>query len=160
MSEPHDNIQADPDYQAPLAPAEEPQSSLGIAYIETVWRGPLPPADVVQEYENITPGAADRILGLTEKQQEHDHRVTEKFISIHHMVVSGDSKRSTVGLWFGFAIAALGIICGTCLGLLGREWLGGVIAGVPLTYLVGVFVYGSKVRRDERNRNATIDFPE
>ena len=65
-----------------------------------------------------------------------------------------DVKQSFSGLRFGFAAAVLGILCGTLMGAIGPAWLGGAIAGVPLTYLVGVFVYGSKMRRDERNRNA------
>ena len=39
------------------------------------YRGPLPPPAAFQAYETTLPGAADRILGLTEKQQDHRHRV-------------------------------------------------------------------------------------
>lgn len=69
-------------------------------------------------------------------------------------VIEGDSKRSAFGLAAGFIIAVLGISGGIYLGLQGYQWLGGVIAGVPLTGLVGVFIYGSRERRAERDQNA------
>ena len=38
-----------------------------------------------------------------------------------------------------------------------HEWPGVVITGMPLTGLAGVFVYGSKARRDERMQYAAQD---
>ena len=116
----------------------------------------------------MLPGAADRILTLTEKQQDHDHiviesqqehehKMEERVISIQETAVNSDVRQSFSGLRFGFAAAVLGILCGTLMGAIGPAWLGGVIAGLPLTSLVGVFVYGSKTRRDERNRHAASD---
>jgi uncharacterized membrane protein len=33
--------------------------------------GPLPPSPMFREYEDALPGAADRILGMAERQAEH-----------------------------------------------------------------------------------------
>jgi uncharacterized membrane protein len=33
--------------------------------------GPLPPPEVLQNYNQITPGAADRIISMAEKQSQH-----------------------------------------------------------------------------------------
>jgi uncharacterized membrane protein len=38
------------------------------------YSGPLPPANQFAEYERTLPGAADRILALTEKEMEHRHQ--------------------------------------------------------------------------------------
>ena len=160
-----------PDYSPASSEAGSIQPQMDIMYVESAWAGPIPPPDAVQAYEKMTPGAADRILTITEKQQDHSHRVTEKqqehehrmeerVIGIQETVVVSDVKQSFSGLWIGFAIAVLGILSGTALGIFGPAWLGGVVAGVPLTYLVGVFVYGSRSRRDERSRNASDSFPE
>ena len=123
-------------------------------HFEAAWRGPLPPPGIIRQYEEITPGAGDRILSLAERQMEHSHRMESTAIGIQQTVVIGDSRRSSVGLWLGFVIAVMGIIAGTYLAATGHEWPGVVIAGVPLSGLVGVFIYGSKTRRDERSRYA------
>lgn len=38
------------------------------------YSGPLPPANQFAQYEETLPGAADRILSLTEKEAEHRHK--------------------------------------------------------------------------------------
>ena len=56
----------------------------------TSWSGPLPaPADL-QLFEEIVPGAADRILTLTEKQSEHR-------MDLERSVVSENLKQSKLG---------------------------------------------------------------
>ena len=170
MTESGGSASNNPDYQPTSPVAGSVQSQTDIMYVESAWAGPLPPPNDVQVYGNMLPGAADRILTLAEKQQDHNHRLIEKqqehehkmeerVISMQETIVDSDVKQSFSGLRFGFAAAVLGILCGTLMGAIGLAWLGGAIAGVPLTYLVGVFVYGSKIRRDERNRNAS-DIPE
>ena len=59
------------------------------------WSGPLPsPADL-QLFEEIVPGAADRLLTLTEKQSEHR-------MVLERSVVSENLEQSKLGLWLGF----------------------------------------------------------
>lgn len=38
------------------------------------YSGPLPPPEMMREYENLLPGSADRILSLTEHAQEQRAR--------------------------------------------------------------------------------------
>ncbi len=38
------------------------------------YAGPLPPASELNAYEQILPGAAERILAMTEKEQSHRHQ--------------------------------------------------------------------------------------
>ena len=39
----------------------------------TSWQAPLPPADMLRQYEEISPGFADRIIKSSEREQEHRH---------------------------------------------------------------------------------------
>jgi hypothetical protein len=91
---------------------------------------------------------------MAEKQQEHAYNLDRTAIGIEQTVIVGDSRRAYLGLAAGFIISALGIGGGIYLIATGHDWAGLALAGVNLTGLVGVFVYGSKARRDERNRNA------
>jgi uncharacterized membrane protein len=147
MREPDEIDGFSPANQPAARPAEIVSSHTDITAITASWRAPLPPPDALQRYEEILPGSANRILEMAEKQ--HEHR-----ISIERTIVFGNSRRAYLGLAAGFIISALGIGGGIYLIATGHDWAGLALAGVNLTGLVGVFVYGSKARRDERNRNA------
>ena len=88
----------------------------------TSWSGPLPaPADL-QLFEEIVPGAADRILTLTEKQSEHR-------MDLERSVVSENLKQSKLGLIAGFVLSAMVIFGGIFLcarqriTLLSTKWI-------------------------------------
>ena len=109
----------------------------------TSWSGPLPaPADL-QLFEEIVPGAADRILTLTEKQSEHR-------MSLERSVVSENLKQSKLGLIAGFVLSAMVIFGGIFLIYLGHDWAGGILISINLVGLAGVFVYGSRSHRAQR----------
>ena len=38
---------------------------------QSSFSGPLPPPQILEKYESIVPGSADRIIGMAEKQSEH-----------------------------------------------------------------------------------------
>lgn len=64
--------------------------------------GPLPPPSIIQGYENVVPGAAERILAMAEKQSEH-RQLMER------TMIQSDSRDSLLGI-----IAAL-ILGAGCL---------------------------------------------
>lgn len=40
--------------------------------------GPMPPGDLLADYENVQPGFADRLLQFTEKEQAHRHKMESR----------------------------------------------------------------------------------
>ncbi len=74
-------------------------------------------------------------------------------IGIERTIVISDARRAYFGLVAGFIISLLVIAGGIYLIATGHEWAGSVLISLNLTGLVGVFIYGSKARCDERNRN-------
>ena len=90
----------------------------GISVETEVWfRGPLPPADILKDYEEIDPGSANRII--TDFTHEGKHR----------------RARETRGQTF--ALAALTLILGAAVscGYFGETWIGCAIAVTGLTGL-------------------------
>ena len=65
-----------------------------------------------------------------------------------------DSRRAYFGIVSGLTISLLTIGGGIYLIANGQEWAGLTLAGINLTGLVGVFVYGAGIRRAGRRRNA------
>ena len=125
----------------------------------TAWTGPLPSPRDFQRYEEILPGAANRILELAERQQAHNHRQEEMVLENERIVVetaravvASNSNRSKWGLVFAFIVAMAGIGIGGWLTYLGKGGYGLTFVFAPLVSLVGVFIYQSSVRRNEGQR--------
>lgn len=107
------------------------------------WAGPYPPPDLLRGYEHVLPGAADRIIRMAERQQEHRHHLEKT-------TVEGASRRSWWGLWLGFVISVVLLALGTVIILTGHQWAGAAIMGVDVVALAGVFVYGQRQQSKER----------
>jgi uncharacterized membrane protein len=107
--------------------------------------GPLPPPQVLIQYNKAVSDAADRIIGMAESQSNHRQDLESK-------VVEADIKSARTGLHYGLIIGLVAIAGGVACTLLGHELGGGIIGGTGITGLVGVFVYGSRQRRKERER--------
>ena len=101
------------------------------------WSGPLPAPDDLARYEEIIPGAADRILTLAERQAAHRQMLEQT-------EVVGDSRRGNWGLAAGFSLSAMVIGVGTFLIATGHDWAGGMVIAIDLVGLAAVFVYGSR----------------
>lgn len=96
--------------------------------IEGEFSGPLPPPSIIRGYNEVVPGAADRIIKMAEEQARHRQEMERK-------MVEAESRDSLLGILFAFTlglgciIAAIimvilvpqsaGVICGAILGATG-----------------------------------------
>ena len=105
--------------------------------------GPLPAPNVLGQYDQIVPGAAERIVAMAESQANHRQK-------LELIAVKSGSRDSLLGLIFGLIIG-LSAIIGSVLTIMSGKEQGGAALGITgLASLVGVFVYGSRQRRLER----------
>ena len=75
-------------------------------------------------------------------------------IQLEKKVVGGDSSRSYLGLAAAFVLSLVAI-CGSILVIVqGHVWAGVTIFGIDIVALAGIFVYGTQVRRAERESKA------
>lgn len=110
-----------------------------------LYAGPLPHPEILQKFEQILPGSADRILKQAEAQTQHR-------IELESKVVSADIIKSYLGLVFGFLIGMVGILGGIYLATLGYDVYGPILSGGSFVTLVVAFIYGTKSRKQERER--------
>ena len=107
------------------------------------YEGPLPPPRILEGYEQILPGAAERIFARFEKQS--DHRM-----HLERVTVEGDSRRANWGLACGTAVALSFLAAGVALVLLGHGWEGTAIATVDIAAIVTAYLTSLYSRRGER----------
>lgn len=105
--------------------------------------GPLPPPDVLKKFDEVVPGAAERIIKMAEEQSAHRKDLERK-------VIESDIARSKWGQALGFFIAIAGLTVSAVIAIYGSSIAGGIIGVGTLASLVGVFMYGSSTRSKER----------
>lgn len=113
------------------------------AFTASAYMGPVAPAQQAAAWEQVLPGSADRILKMAEEQQKHRHH-------LERTSVEGAARRAWWGLWLGFVISLVVLGIGTGIILSGHTWEGTTIMGVDVVALAGVFVYGRREQRKER----------
>ena len=131
--------------QTESVPSADDTPDLQIQETTIAWQGPLPPPRALQAYDEVIPGAADRILRMAENQAAHR-------IQMDRVAIQSEVRSSTWGLIAGFLLSAGVIGGGIYLIAAGHDWAGSVLIGFDLATLAGIFVYGTRSRIAERNR--------
>lgn len=123
----------------------EEQRDIVIQAIQESFSGPIPHPRLLQGYENIQPGFAERIVVMAEKEQAHRFECDNKVIDS----TVASTKR---GQWMGYSIALVFGIIALVLGLMGEVAVASIIGGLDLVALVTVFVKSQsspKERKEE-----------
>lgn len=107
--------------------------------------GPLPDPVQLRQYEEVLPGSAERIFSAFEAQVSHR-------MDLEKNLIDRESRRADWGLAVGGVLAGV-IVIGALIVMVTRDpWAGASVIGTGVAVIAGVFVYGTKVRSDERNR--------
>lgn len=127
-----------------LSPINNQSRTLAVRSEQQSFSGPLPPPQILEHYNQIVPGCAEKIIVQWETQVKHRQDLEKK-------AIGSDIKQSYYGATLGFIIAMSAIGAGTFLAYIGRptEGLAAIITAV--VGLVGVYGWGSYQRRKERN---------
>lgn len=104
---------------------------------QEAYQGPIPHPDLFAKFEDILPGAADRILTMSESEQKHRHLMEQENMKLV-------KKMSLLGLYFGFTLAISIILGGISLLVLGHSIEGIGLILTALAALVGSFIYKGK----------------
>ncbi len=86
--------------------------------------GPIPSPFLMEQYDRLLPGSAERILYLIEKEQGHRHHQEQM-----NMESSAQDARISLIFAYGFIMCIVSLCLGGGLSLMGRELAGGLIGG-------------------------------
>ncbi len=109
-----------------------------------VFAGPLPPPHMLQGYEEVLSGAADRIVRMAESQANHRQEQESR-------ILTAATQLSKLGMFLGFclALAILGV-AGWLISI--REWYSVLIGTFKIMVtLVSLFVLGRRPRSGAKN---------
>lgn len=129
------------------------QRALIAQHTQLSYRGPLPPASEIERFEQVLPGAADRLLKMAEGNAGHRQHLEKT-------VVEGNVKAQARGQWFAFTLALLVLAVGCWLLIEGRATLGLWLMLADLVVLAGVFFTGRWFQhRERKERREELEGP-
>lgn len=101
------------------------------------WTGPLPPPGALREYEQLLPGAGERIVALAERQVAHRHM-------LERWTVNSSVRIEQRGQWIAATIGVLAIACGTYLMATDHDGWGFATIVTAIAGLLGAAVFGRR----------------
>ena len=127
-----------------VADIQSPETTNKILAQETSFSGPIPPPAILQGYNQITPGLAERIVSMAEKEASHRHEIEHKELTADISDQNKIFSEARLGQICGLIIGLAAIIAGAYTATNGAQWPGGIIGGGGVIGLVSVFIYGRK----------------
>ena len=109
--------------------------------------GPIPPPQVLQQYNVIVPDAAERIIKMAEKQSDHRMILEKK-------VIGSNLVKSYLGMMSATLIAIYGLYISKEIAINGNPATAGIVAALDLGGLLSVAVYNIRAQRKERDKRA------
>ncbi len=103
--------------------------------VTTITSGPIPSPSTLKEYDEIIPGAAERILSMAEQEAAHLRNIEREAL----IKASEQVKRGQV---FGLIIGILAFLTSIIALVLGSEKTAIALGGTTVVGLVAVFVTG------------------
>lgn len=129
------------------APASQAGKPITVTQNTQVFQGPLPHPELLNRYDQIIPGAADRIISMAEAESAH-RREQEKAttaanmeaqrrqLEIAELQVRLVHSSDRVGQTFGFLVSVFCLAASVYLGLNGQPILAGALAALPLAAII------------------------
>jgi uncharacterized membrane protein len=101
--------------------------TVGISLNMMTARGhlPLPPPQLLNEYDQVYPGLTAKIVAWTDEQRHHR-------MELERLVTTGSESRMNRGQVIAGAVALCGLCLAALVGTYGNPWVAGVIAVVSV----------------------------
>ena len=132
---------------------EEEAEAFLVSHVSQRFSSPYPPPRVLQEYDEVVPGLAEKLIELVESQTKHrltlEKRQAELEMEVQRARLSAEiedmraeRREKRLGQWLGFGIGTIAIVAGAITSVMGAPVSGGFIGAGGVIGLVAVFVIG------------------
>ena len=129
--------------------SENDDDSKEVISQEFKFAGPIPPPGLLEAYEKVLEGSADRILKRAESQTTHRQSMEQQSLSLEKQRLSNSHSEVRMGQISGLIIGVVAIGSALYAALNGAEIYGGFIGTTSIIGLVSAFIYGSKRKQKD-----------
>jgi len=111
--------------------------------VGALYSGPIPSAAEMAKYEELSPGAASRLIRLMEQQAQHRQ-------DLEAIVIRRNLQDQRLGVIFAFIIVISSLIVATICVYWGHVVVGALIGTSGIGSIITAFIYGTRSNRAER----------
>lgn len=97
---------------SPAAKAKSRQANSTLMAVGQQFSGPIPPPDILEKYENILPGAMDRIIAMAENESKHRHEMEKTVVDAEIHAMQSETRDTRRGQYCGLIIGVVALIAG------------------------------------------------
>lgn len=108
-------------------------ATIFMAMEQKSFQGPIPPPEDLRGYEEVLPGASNRIVTMAEENSKHRR-------SMEKTIIEGNISLSKRGQWMGFFLAIFFVLIALFLAFNGYQKLGGILITTTLIGALVIFV--------------------
>lgn len=101
------------------------------------YSGPLPPPELLRQYEELAPGTVDRLLRLVAEEGRYRREV-------HKLEVENSRRERLTGQFLAAALSVLSLLTASYLVTRGRDAAGVVIAVTSLSATLAAFLASAR----------------
>ena len=121
-----------------------------IAVRQMVRSGPIPSPDDLRSYEDVCPGAADRIIAMAEKEQQNRHKNEQ-------LLVESVSKGNLNGIKWAGTISVLVVVGGIICIMSDHDFAGVFLGASGLIGIISAFLKNTSLISPDKNENKEKD---
>jgi len=109
---------------------------------QITYSSPLPPPEVLVQYEKAQPGLVKKIIEMTEAQGNHRRELETKKLESDIKHQKRRDCEAKIGQFCALTIAISSIIGGAITAIYGYEWAGSVIGVSGIGGIIYTFIHG------------------
>ena len=114
--------------------------------VQSEFRGPIPPPEIISGYEAIVPGAADRILSMAETQSQHRQEM-------ERIKMKSESRDGLLGILFAFILGIGSIIAAIVIVVLVPQNAGAISSALlgmtGIGSIIATFIKATRIENKE-----------
>lgn len=136
------------DSQPTVSPQVHNEIRQAIRHVTAEFSGPLPPPDILRQYEDVSEGLSERLISLVEKEADFRRKMEERYLEAQIEFKSRSLEISSLevkrGQVFGLTIGCVALVCGLITAWIGHPVAGTLLGSGTILGLVSAFLYGRK----------------
>lgn len=127
-----------------VVPDDDGDTGTRLIAISQEFSGPLPPPEMLAQYEDVVPGAAERIIVITEEQHRHRMSVETQWLTL----IREGIRVEVIGQYGALVIAVAFAVVAIVMAITDRSWVF-VPIGIPAFAWTAVWALRGIVRQPE-----------
>src|SRR5258708_15838791 len=109
---------------------QSPHAEVLAVSMESSFAGPLPPPGLLKGYEEVCPGAAQRIFAMSESQGTHRRAIENKMSDAAVEEMRLQFKENRRGQYCAVSVAFTFLAAGVYVAISGHPWPGALLGGL------------------------------